>query len=60
MGKNRQSSISNLQAWLRDNGHSDKYTEWVTYCVDNDDKTTTLSEWLMKNYPDLWRQYNGS
>lgn len=52
-----RSSSSNLQSWLRDNGYADKYTEWVSYCVDNNDTTKTLADWLQENYPDIWRLY---
>lgn len=55
-----QTGNSRLQDWLRDNGHTAIYGEWLQYCIDNNDSATTLAMYVQDNYPEVWRQYNGS
>lgn len=58
--KDKKTQPQDLRLWLSNHGHTRLYGDWLDYCITNQDSMTTLHEWLASNYPDVWRQYNGS
>lgn len=56
--KDKKTQPPDLRLWLSTHGHTNLYGDWLAYCIDNNDSTTTLHEWLATNHPEVWREYN--